>query len=44
MDKGNTMNETVQGRLREDKTYAFFLKTMEKSYDSVWCDGLWSKL
>ena len=39
-----TLNEIVQGRLREDKkTYAFFLD-IQKAYDSVWHDGLWYKL
>ena len=36
-----TLNELVQGRLREYKTmYAFFLD----AYDMVWRDGLWLKL
>ena len=35
-----TLNEIVQGRLREDKkTYTFFLD-IQKAYDSVWHDGL----
>ena len=39
-----TVNQIVQGRLREDKkTYAFFLD-IQKAYDSVWHDGLWYKL
>ena len=39
-----TLNEVVQGRLREDKpTYAFFLD-VQKAYDTVWRDGLWLKL
>ena len=39
-----TINEIVQGRLREDrKTYAFFLD-IQKAYNSVWHDGLWYKL
>ena len=39
-----TLNEIVQGRLREDKkTYAFFLD-IQKAYDTVWHDGLWYKL
>ena len=39
-----TLNEIVQGRLREDKkTYAFLLD-IQKAYDSVWHDGLWYKL
>ena len=41
MDNVYTLNEIVQGRLREDKkTYLFFLD-IQKSYDSVWHDGLW---
>ena len=44
MDNVYTLNEIVQGRLRKDKkTYAFFLD-IQKAYDTVWCDGLWSKL
>ena len=44
MDNVYTLNEIVQGRLREDKkTYAFFL-AIQKAYDSVWHDGLWYKL
>ena len=39
-----TLNEIVQGRLREDKkTYAFFLD-IQKAYDTVWRNGLWYKL
>ena len=39
-----TLNDVVQGRLREDKpTYAFFLD-VQKAYDTVWRDGLWLKL
>ena len=39
----DTLNELVQGRLREDKlktTYA----DVQKAYDTVWRDGLWLKL
>ena len=44
MDNVYTLNEIVQGRLREDKkTYAFFLD-IQKAYDSLWHDGLWYKL
>ena len=44
MDNVYTLNEIVQGRLREDKKiYAFFLD-IQKAYDSVWHDGLWYKL
>ena len=40
MDNVYTLNEIVQGRLREDKkTY-----DIQKPYDSVWHDGLWYKL
>ena len=43
-DNVYTLNEVVQGRLREDKpTYAFFLD-VQKAYDTVWRDGLWLKL
>ena len=39
-----SLNEIVQGRLREGKhTYAFFLD-IRKAYDTVWRDGLWVKL
>ena len=44
IDNVDTLNEVVQGRLREDKpTYAFFLD-VQKAYDTVWRDGLWLKL
>ena len=44
MDNVYTLNEIVQGRLREDKkTYAFFLE-IQKAYDTVWHDGLLYKL
>ena len=44
MDNVYTLNEIVQGRLREDKKiYAFFLD-IQKTYDSVWHDSLWYKL
>ena len=43
MDNVYTLNEIVQGRLREDKTYAFFLD-IQKAYDSARLDGLWYKL
>ena len=44
MDNVYTLNEFVQGRLREDKkTFAFFLD-VQKAYDTVWHDGLWYKL
>ena len=44
IDNVYTLNEVVQGRLREDKpTYAFFLDA-QKAYDTVWRDGLWLKL
>ena len=39
-----TLNEILQGKLRENKkTYAFFLD-IQKAYDTVWHDGLWYKL
>ena len=44
VDNVYTLNELVQGRLREGKTtYAFFLD-VRKAYDTVWRDGLWLKL
>ena len=39
-----TLNEIIQGRVREGKhTYAFFLD-VQKAFDTVWHDGLWFKL
>ena len=44
MDNVYSLNEIVQGKLREGKcTYAFFLD-VRKAYDTVWRDGLWVKL
>ena len=44
MDNVYSLNEIVQGRLREGKhTYAFFLDVL-KAYDTVWRDDLWVKL
>ena len=44
MDNVYTLNEIVQGRLREDKkTFAFFLD-IQKAYDTACHDGLWYKL
>ena len=44
IDNVYTLNEIVQGRLREGKkTYAFFLDD-QKAYDTVWRNGLWVKL
>ena len=44
LDNVYTLNEIVQGRLREGKsTYAFFLD-VQKAYDTVWRNGLWLKL
>ena len=44
MDNVYSLNEIVQGRLKEGKhTYAFFLDVC-KVYDTVWRDGLWVKL
>ena len=44
IDNVYTLNELVQGRLREGKTtYAFFLD-VQKAYNTVWRDGLWLKL
>ena len=44
MDNVYTLNEIVQGRLREDKKiYALFLD-IQKAYNTVWHDGLWFKL
>ena len=44
MDNIFTLNELMQGRMREDKlTYAFFLD-IKKAYDTVWRNGLWCKL
>ena len=53
MDNVSSLNEIVQGRLREDKKiYAFFLDKniyaffldIQKAYNTVWHDGLWYKL
>ena len=44
IDNVYTLNEIVQGRLREGKkTYAFSLD-VQKAYDTVWRNGLWVKL
>ena len=44
MDNVYTLNEILQGRLREDKkTYTFFLD-IQKAYGYMWCDRLWYKL
>ena len=44
VDNIYTLNEIVQGRLKEGKsTYAFFLD-VQKAYDTVWRNGLWLKL
>ena len=41
MENAYSLNEIVQGRLREGKrTYAY----VRKAYDTVWRDGLWIKL
>ena len=41
MDNVYTLNEIVQGRLREGKI--FFLD-VQKAYDTVWRNCLWVKL
>ena len=39
-----TLNELIQGRLKEGKKrFAFFLD-IQKAYDLVWRNGLWPKL
>ena len=39
-----TLNELIQGRLKEGKkSFSFFLD-IQKAYDSVWRNGLWLKL
>ena len=39
-----SLNELIQGRIREGKsTFAFFLH-VKKAYDTVWRDGLWYKM
>ena len=39
-----SLNELIQGRIKEGKsTYAFFLD-VKKAYDTVWRDGLWYKM
>ena len=39
-----SLNELIQGRIRENKaTYTFFLD-VKKAYDTVWRDGLWFKM
>ena len=44
MDDVYALNEMVQGKLMVDKpTYTFFLD-VQKAYDTVWRDGLWSTL
>ena len=44
MDNVYTLNEIVQGRLKEDKETYTFLLDVQKVYDTVWRDGLWLKL
>ena len=44
VDNIYTLNELVQGRMKEGKrTFAFFLD-IQKAYDTVWQNGLWLKL
>ena len=44
VDNIYTLNELVQGRMKEGKrTFAFFLD-VQKAYDTVWRNGLWLKL
>ena len=44
VDNVFTLNEIIQGRIREGKhTYAFFLD-VQKAFDTVWHDGLWFRL
>ena len=44
IDNFFTLNEFIQGRLKEGKkTFAFFLD-IQKAYDSVLRNGLWLKL
>ena len=44
IDNLYTLNEIVQGRLKEGKkTYTLFLD-VQKVYDTVWRNGLWFKL
>ena len=44
IDNTFTLNELIQGCLKEGKKeFAFFLN-IQKAYDSVWCNGLWLKL
>ena len=44
MDNVYTLNEIVQGRLREDKKIFSLFLVIQKAYDTVWHDGLWYKL
>ena len=39
-----TLNELMQGRLKEGKKIFSFFLDIQKAYDSVWHNGLWLKL
>ena len=39
-----TLNELIQGRLKEGKKTFSFLLDIQKAYDSVWRNGLWLTL
>ena len=44
VDNIYTLNELVQGRMKEGKRMSAYFLDFQTAYDTVWCDGLWLKL